>query len=162
MQCFLELFFPISPKPFVTVQNPIWICFELWSFLSEYFAHYRSFESEGHIHTYTHIPKFFQTGVLGLQLFFPKNLCFSLRISSRKKHLEFCCPHKLRTTRIPLVLLCVLQAWKNPQKICKIGLRRTTILLLWTCSTILFAQSASILQFSLLTNCMNSLILSAH
>jgi hypothetical protein len=56
----------------------------------------------------------------------------------------------------------VLQAWKNPQKICKIGLRRTTILLLWTCSTILFAHSASILWFSLLTNCMNSLILSAH
>ncbi len=99
MQCFLELFFPISPKPFVTVQNPIWICFELWSFLSEYFAHYRSFESEGHIHTYTHIPKFFQTGVLGLQLFFPKNLCFSLRISSRKKHLEFCCPHKLKDNK---------------------------------------------------------------
>jgi hypothetical protein len=73
---FLEPFFPISPKPFFTVQNPIWICFELWSFSSEHFARYRSFESEGHIHTYTHIPKFFQTGVLRLQLFFPKTLCF--------------------------------------------------------------------------------------
>jgi hypothetical protein len=34
--------------------------------------------------------------------------------------------------------------------------------LLWTRSTILFAHSAPILWFSLLTNCMTSLILSAH
>ncbi len=116
MRCFLELFFPISPKLFFTVQNPIWICFKLRSFSSEHFARYRSFESQGHIHTYTHIPRFSRTGVLGLQLFFPKNLCFSLRISSRKKHLEFCCPHKLRTTRIPLVLLSFCKLGKTHRK----------------------------------------------
>jgi hypothetical protein len=122
MWCFLELFFPISPKPFFTVQNPIWICFELWSFSSEHFAHYRSFESEGHHTYYTHIPWFFQTGVLGLQLFFPKNLCFSFEDFHQEEASGVLLSSQAKDNQNSFGSPLDLQAWKNPQKICKIGL----------------------------------------
>lgn len=65
------------------------------------------------IHTF---PGSFRLEFLACSSSFQRTFAFLLRISTRKKHLEFCCPHKLRTTRIPLVLLSICKLGKIHRK----------------------------------------------